>query len=75
MNTRMLGKNLIVSSVSLGCMGMTHASGSPADPKEMTKLLHEAADILLTVQEVNTIDKRLNQMAMSQVFGDSPAVK
>ena len=34
-----------------------------------------AADILLTVQEVNAIDKRLNQMAMSQVFGGSPAVK
>lgn len=45
MNTRTLGKDLIVSAVSLGCMGMTHASGSPADPKEMTKLLHEAVDI------------------------------
>lgn len=45
MNTRTLGKDLRVSAVSLGCMGMTHASGSPADPKEMTKLLHEAVDI------------------------------
>ena len=45
MNTRTLGKDLIVSAVSLGCIGMTHASGSPADPKEMTKLLHEAVDI------------------------------
>ncbi|MBE7724466.1 MAG: aldo/keto reductase [Enterocloster citroniae] len=45
MNTRILGKDLRVSAVSLGCMGMTHASGSPADPKEMTKLLHEAVDI------------------------------
>ena len=45
MNTRTLGKDLIVSAVSLGCMVMTHASGSPADPKEMTKLLHEAVDI------------------------------
>lgn len=45
MNTRTLGKDLIISAVSLGCMGMTHASGSPADPKEMTKLLHEAVDI------------------------------
>lgn len=45
MDTRTLGKDLIVSAVSLGCMGMTHASGSPADPKEMTKLLHEAVDI------------------------------
>lgn len=34
-----------------------------------------AADILLTAQEVNAIDKRLNQMTMSQVFGGSPSVK
>ncbi len=45
MNTRILGKDLKVSAVSLGCMGMTHASGAPADPKEMTKLLHQAVDI------------------------------
>ena len=45
MKTRMLGKNLTVSAVSLGCMGMTHASGAPADPKEMTKLLQKAVDM------------------------------
>lgn len=42
MKKRILGKNLTVSAVSLGCMGMTHASGTPADPEEMTKLIHEA---------------------------------
>ncbi len=45
MNIRILGKDLKVSAISLGCMGMTHASGAPADPKEMTKLLHEAVDM------------------------------
>ena len=45
MRTRILGKDLTVSSVSLGCMGMTHAFGAPSDTKEMTKLLHEAVDL------------------------------
>jgi aryl-alcohol dehydrogenase-like predicted oxidoreductase len=40
-----LGNRLEVSAVSLGCMGMTHASGAPADINEMTKLIHEAVDM------------------------------
>ena len=44
MNKRILGKDLTVSAVSLGCMGMTHAFGAPSDVKEMTKLIHEAVD-------------------------------
>lgn len=42
MKKRILGKDLTVSAVSLGCMGMTHASGTPADPQEMTTLIHKA---------------------------------
>jgi len=38
MKLRKLG-NLTVSAVSLGCMGMTHVSGAPSDPKEMAKVL------------------------------------
>lgn len=45
MRTRVLGKDLTVSAVGLGCMGMTHAFGVPADTKEMTKLLHEAVSL------------------------------
>lgn len=45
MQTRILGKDLTVSAVSLGCMGMTHAFGAPSDVTEMTKLLHEAVDL------------------------------
>lgn len=45
MQTRILGKNLKVSAISLGCMGMTHAAGAPADTKEMTALLHQAVDM------------------------------
>ena len=49
MKTRILGKNLEVSAVGLGCMGMTHASGAPADVKEMTELLAQAVDMGYTL--------------------------
>lgn len=42
MNTRILGKDLKVSAVGLGCMGMTHAYGAPADKREMTELIEQA---------------------------------
>lgn len=45
MKTRTLGKNLKVSAVGLGCMGMSHAYGAPADRKEMTELLAKAVDM------------------------------
>lgn len=44
MNTRILGKDLKVSAVGLGCMGMTHAYGAPADKREMTELIAQAVD-------------------------------
>ena len=40
MNYRILGlSGLRVSSVGLGCMGMSHAYGAPADRKEMADLI------------------------------------
>ena len=45
MQIRTLGKDLKVSAVGLGCMGMSHAYGAPADKKEMTELLAEAVDM------------------------------
>ena len=36
---------LRVSAVGLGCMGMSHAYGAPADKGEMIELLTEAVDI------------------------------
>lgn len=40
-----IGKDLKVSAVGLGCMGMSHAYGAPADKKEMTELLAQAVDM------------------------------
>ena len=45
MKDRVLGKDLKVSPVGLGCMGMTHAYGALADEKEMAKLLEKAVDM------------------------------
>jgi len=44
MKYRKLGKDLTVSAVGFGCMGMSHAYGAPADKKEMTNLLAQAID-------------------------------
>ena len=48
MKTRTLGKNLTVSAVGLGCMGMSHAYGAPADKEEMRKLIAEAVELGIT---------------------------
>lgn len=45
MEYRTLGKDLKVSALGLGCMGMSHAYGAPADKKEMKELMAEAVDI------------------------------
>lgn len=44
MRYRKIG-GLEVSAVGLGCMGMSHAYGRPADKKEMSELLAQAVDI------------------------------
>lgn len=45
MQYRTLDSDLTVSAVGLGCMGMSHAYGAPADKKEMTELLAQAVDL------------------------------
>lgn len=45
MKYRTLGKDLQVSAIGLGCMGMSHAYGAPADKKAMTELLAQAVNI------------------------------
>lgn len=45
MQYRTLDSDLTVSAVGLGCMGMSHAYGAPADKKEMAELLAQAVDL------------------------------
>ena len=46
MKYRNLGHSgLRVSAIGLGCMGMSHAYGAPADHREMTELLTKAVDM------------------------------
>ena len=44
MQSRTLGKDLHVSALGLGCMGMSFSYGPPKDIPEMTALLHAAVD-------------------------------
>ena len=44
MQKRKLGNKLEVSALGLGCMGMSHGYGPPADKKEMIALIHEAVE-------------------------------
>lgn len=47
---RTLGSSgLRVSAVGLGCMGMSHAYGAPADKRDMTKLLSDAVEMGYTL--------------------------
>lgn len=45
MKYRTLDSDLTVSAVGLGCMGMSHAYGAPANKKEMAELLAQAVDM------------------------------
>lgn len=49
MQTRVLGKELTVSTIGLGCMGMTHAYGAPADEASMISLMYQAYDLGVTL--------------------------
>lgn len=45
MEKRILGQDLEVSAIGLGCMGMSHAYGKPSDKSEAQKLLEKAFDL------------------------------
>jgi len=44
MKTRNLGKELVVSEIGLGCMGLSHGYCPASDPKEAVKLIRQAVD-------------------------------
>jgi aryl-alcohol dehydrogenase-like predicted oxidoreductase len=48
MKTRTLGRNLKVSEIGLGCMGMSFGYGPAKDEKEMIQLIHKAVEMGVT---------------------------
>jgi aryl-alcohol dehydrogenase-like predicted oxidoreductase len=49
MEKSMLGKSgLEVSAIGLGCMGMSHSYGPPADKSKMIRLIHKAVELGVT---------------------------
>jgi aryl-alcohol dehydrogenase-like predicted oxidoreductase len=49
MQKRILGKDLEVSAIGLGCMGMSSAYGPAADKQDMIRLIHKAVDMGVTL--------------------------
>ena len=45
MEQRILGKDLKVSAIGLGCMGMSHGYGDPKDKGEMIALIRKAYEL------------------------------
>ena len=45
MEYRVLGKNLKVSEIGFGCMGLSHAYGKPVDKKDGIRLLRDAVEM------------------------------
>lgn len=45
MEYRTLGKDLQVSEIGFGCMGLSHAYGKPVEKKEGVRLLREAVEM------------------------------
>ena len=44
MQNRRLGKDLLVSAIGLGCMGMSHAYGRPSTLQEARNIIAQALD-------------------------------
>lgn len=55
MKTRIIGKDLTVSAVGLGCMGLSHGFGPPTDKAASLALLREAFDIGYTFYDTAEI--------------------
>lgn len=45
METRVLGKNFLVSAIGLGCMGFSHAYGAPTEHEEALRTIRNAYEL------------------------------
>lgn len=73
MEYRTLGlSGLRVSAVGLGCMGMSHGYGVPADKREMTRLLQDAVDMGYTMFDTAEIYGTVDDPhANEELLGDA----
>lgn len=74
MKTVELGRSgLRVSAVGLGCMGMSHAYGAPADKREMTELISDAVEMGYTLFDTaesygNAADPHDNELLVGEAL-------
>lgn len=75
METRILGKDLTVSAVGLGCMGFSHAYGAPTSEKEAIRLLRRAFDLGYTFFDTAEVygtadDPHVNEELVGKALAD-----
>ena len=74
MDKRVLGKDLCVSAVGFGCMGLSHGYGAPLDVHEAIRLLRRAAEegyTLFDTAEVYGVsnDPHVNERLVGEALG------
>lgn len=75
MDTRVLGKDFIVSAVGLGCMGFSHAYGAPTDEKETVRLLRRSLALGYTFFDTAEVygiasNPHINEILVGKAFAD-----
>lgn len=68
MKTRVLGRGLEVSAIGLGCMGMDHAYGAPADREEMVKLIRRAVELGCNFFDTAVIYGEANEVLLGKAL-------
>lgn len=75
MRQRILGKDLMVSAVGLGCMGFSHAYGAPTKEQEAVGLIRQAAETGYTFFDTAEVygtpdDPHQNETLMGKALRD-----
>lgn len=73
MEYRILGKDLQVSEIGFGCMGLSHAYGKPVEKKEGIRLLREAVEMGYTFFDTAEVygtpeDPHQNEMLLGEAL-------
>lgn len=66
--TRILGQGLEVSAIGLGCMGMDHAYGAPADREEMIKLIRHAVTLGFNFFDTAVVYGEANEVLLGKAL-------